>query len=283
MNLKIFLRRINDIVVYEGRPCSFRDLLKFEHDGKIYEYSYGTVRNKFSELSKKGMIERAFKSSTAFYTIPGVKFNKSMTGHHTGVSSNNYSLTYKQNEILHLLLTVPMDGLGIHDIRLKFKAKGLWSILPLYSESEYFIQDLDIKSNGDITLYDIVEENFRIKVVIHKTDTVSIMIACSQVPISIDIVGLSRLTAGLVRVEERLQQVINEYIRLNLRNNKLSSSLPVSRNSVPHHTSWIVTMWHFGSDSLTEYSGARFHITWGEALNVFRAYSKKFANKKKFE
>ena len=30
--------------------------------------------------------------------------------------------------------------------------------------------------------------------------------------------------------------------------------------------SWTVTMWHFGRDSLTEYSGERFHITWEEGI-----------------
>lgn len=47
--------------------------------------------------------------------------------------------------------------------------------------------------------------------------------------------------------------------------------------------SWTVTMWHFGRDSLTEYSGERFHITWEEGLKVFRIYSKGFKNKKKMK
>ncbi len=47
--------------------------------------------------------------------------------------------------------------------------------------------------------------------------------------------------------------------------------------------SWTVTMWHFGRDSLTEYSGERFHITWEEGLKVFRIYSKKFHNKEKMK
>ena len=47
--------------------------------------------------------------------------------------------------------------------------------------------------------------------------------------------------------------------------------------------SWTVTMWHFGRDSLTEYSGERFHITWEGGLKVFRIYSKGFKNKKKMK
>jgi hypothetical protein len=43
---------------------------------------------------------------------------------------------------------------------------------------------------------------------------------------------------------------------------------------------WIVTMWHFGHDSLTGYTGERFEISWKEGLKVFRIYSKGYRNKK---
>lgn len=44
---------------------------------------------------------------------------------------------------------------------------------------------------------------------------------------------------------------------------------------VPSHSEWIVTMWHFGADALTEYSGEKFSVTWETAKNVLiRAYSK---------
>ncbi len=36
------------------------------------------------------------------------------------------------------------------------------------------------------------------------------------------------------------------------------------------------TMWHFDRDSLTEYRGERFHLSWREGLKVFRIYSKRY-------
>lgn len=43
---------------------------------------------------------------------------------------------------------------------------------------------------------------------------------------------------------------------------------------------WVVTMWHFGQDSLTDYTGEMFQIPWKEGIELFRMYSKKSKNKK---
>lgn len=40
------------------------------------------------------------------------------------------------------------------------------------------------------------------------------------------------------------------------------SSLVLLTSPIPDHNSWIVTMWHFGEDSLREYAGEKFEITW---------------------
>ena len=40
-------------------------------------------------------------------------------------------------------------------------------------------------------------------------------------------------------------------------------------------------MWHFGQDSLTEYTGERFEISWGDGLKLFRIYSKEYHQNKK--
>jgi hypothetical protein len=279
VNLEIFLAKMKEITYEENRPFSYKDFLSFDHNGITYKYRHGTIRNIFSILKNQGLIDIAFKSFITFYTLSGAKFNKPMTEPHGGATSD--SLTFRQNELLHLLLTVPMDKPGIHDIRLHFKSNGLWSILPLFSDSRNLIQNIDLKSNEDVTLHDIDLGDFVIKLVVHKTDIVSVMIACTESPISIDLEGMAKLTSGLVRAEERLQNVINEYIRLNLRNSKLSATSLLCTDSIPNHLSWTVTMWHFGFDSLTEYSGQRFHISWGNALKVFRVYSKEFTNKKK--
>ena len=47
------LEHIQYIVNKEYRPFSYRDLLHFEVDGKSYNPNRGTIRNKFSNLTKK--------------------------------------------------------------------------------------------------------------------------------------------------------------------------------------------------------------------------------------
>jgi hypothetical protein len=76
--------RIHEIVLKEQRPFTLSDLKTFEIGGKKYEISYGTLRNNISTLVRTGFVEPAFRSKPAFYTIPGKKFNRTMTLDHTG-------------------------------------------------------------------------------------------------------------------------------------------------------------------------------------------------------
>ena len=44
---------------------------------------------------------------------------------------------------------------------------------------------------------------------------------------------------------------------------------------IPRHNSWVVTLWHFGTDSLVRYAGEKFEVTWEVAENVLvRVYTK---------
>ena len=63
-----------------------------------------------------------------------------------------------------------------------------------------------------------------------------------------------RLSNALTSAEERLLR----YIECAL------SSL----SSIPDHDSWIVTMWHFGSDSLDEYTDKEFEVAWEDGQNA---------------
>ncbi len=201
----IFLERIADIVYVQKRPFCYVDFLSFEHEGGKYRYKHETIRNIFTKLRKKGQIELAYRSTPAYHTIPGVKFGKPVTLNH-----GEDSLNFKQNELHHLIQTVPMDFEGIHDIRWRFEAKGLWSILPLYSDSENLIENIDLKNNKDITLYEMDHKEFTLKTTVHRTDTVSVMAAWSETPVPLDLEGFAKLTSGITRVEERLQRVVDE-------------------------------------------------------------------------
>ena len=51
---------------------------------------------------------------------------------------------------------------------------------------------------------------------------------------------------------------------------------------MPNYKYWIITLWHIGKDSISEYSGEMFHCEWGLAEKmILRIYSKTIENKKK--
>jgi len=49
---------------------------------------------------------------------------------------------------------------------------------------------------------------------------------------------------------------------------------------MPIHSDWIVTLWHFGTDSMIRYTGEKFEFTWqvGETVLV-RVYTKDLKEK----
>lgn len=305
MSLNLFLEVMKHIVHEEGRPFSSKDFLSFDHGGKSYRFNPGTIRNYFSKLRKDGKIETVYKTTNAYYTLKGVKVGKTMTPDHTGGNSINTvtatinitantlhvahpepqkhnsiyrPLNYKQHRFLQFLLNIPMDIDGIHDVRLRFTAKGLWEILPLYNDFKHLIRDMDVKTNRDIVLQDLNFGDHIIKATVHRTGTVSVMVSCSMTPIPIDIVGLAKLTSSLRHLEDRLQFVVDEYVRTTLKSRQRSDSL-ITKGPVPNCMTWITTMWHFGRDSLTTYNGEMFEISWEDALGLFRVYSKELIDK----
>jgi hypothetical protein len=280
MTLELFLKRMRQIVIEEQRPFSFLDFLLFIYNGISYKFDHGTIRNYFSILKKQGKIEHLYTTTVSYYTLAGIKVGKSIT-HYGAGGKNGFIFNPKTNRFSRYVESLPMDKPGVHNIRLRFTSKGLWKIIPLYSDSDHFIKNVDMKSNRDIVLYDMDFKDHLIKTTIHKTDTVEVIVACSENQILLDLLGLARLNSSLTRIEERLQRVIDEYLKLNLRSNIASSSLE-AKCPIPDHMSWTVTMWHFGRDSLIAYRGEMFEITWRDALGVFnRIYSKEFRNKKK--
>jgi hypothetical protein len=281
----IFLERMAVLVYVEKRPFCFRDFLFFEHEGKEYRYEHGTIRNLFAKLRKQGKIEFVYQSLQAYHTLTGTDVGKPITPNH-----EEDHLTHKQDRFLRFLGDLPMDKPSIHNIRLKFASKGLWSILSLSSlttaspAASRLVKSIDLRNNRDITLHDINLMDHTIKTTVHRTGTVSVMAACSASPIPIDILSLSKLTSGLTRVEERLQMVLDfdgansdSQGRLDMGSSSASS---LSKHRIPNHMSWVVTMWHFGQDSLSGYSGEMFEVPWKEGLELFRIYSKKTKSNK---
>jgi hypothetical protein len=112
-----------------------------------------------------------------------------------------------------------------------------------------------------------------VRVIIHKTDTVSVIVGCSLHPIPLDANGIIHFFNLLVRVEEKLQNILDNCIGLNC---------DMKINSIPEYKSWTVTMWHFGRDALVGITDDKFCITVETAEHILtRLYVKDFGGKNK--
>ena len=250
--MKVHMQRI---VLIEGRPFCFRDFLDFEVDGKKYKMKHGTIRNKISKLKKNGLIQLEYYSGPAFYSLKGVSLTKpkrEMTDNHTVVPQLS-SVSFIDN--------LPSQIHSVHDIRLRFIAEGIWSTIrrthPELTPNEV---------SKDISLLPIRMYNMEAKTVVHHSDTVSVIVACSMKPVVVDHEGLIRLSNILTSVEERLLASVTGCPH---------TISPLPQIQIPNHNSWIVTMWHFGTDSLSEYAGERFEMTWEDGEHaLLRIYTK---------
>ena len=255
------------LVFAENRPFSYADFLRFEVDEKEYSMTHGTFRNKITHLVRSEKVEVAYRSGPAFYTLKGMRFGKHklMTPDHTGMPTSN-------NPFYMFIKDLPMDKRALHDIRLRFKVNGIWSILSSKLELHPVSKDISLQT---WSFNDLI-----IKTTVHKTNTVSVIVGCSYRSIAVDINGIIRLTEALTRVEERLSVLVN-HCRFNSdRSSVFLSSLSPVVVLIPQHTSWIVTMWHFGMDGLTEYTGEKFSVTWELGKHeLIRVYSKDLKEK----
>ena len=244
----------------------------FEVDGEMYHVAPGTIRNKFSKFKKSGEIELECNSKPAFYTLKGNRFGKTMTVNHTGVNSNKMDL------FVRFIQNLPMDKNALHNIQWKFVVKGIWKFLSTYHTD---LHTNEVSKDILIPTYNFGD--ILVRVIVHKTDTVSISMACSLAPFYADLSGIISICETLARVEERIIVLLS-------RDNRTHCDLIVnvacteniSHLRIPEHKTWFVTMWHNGADSLTEYSGDMSHITWKDAQNaLIRVYPKVMKDKKK--
>jgi hypothetical protein len=160
---------------------------------------------------------------------------------------------------------LPADKHAIHDIRYRYKVIDIWSLISANHP--------ELKPNErskDISLSLMETDNLTIRVVIHHTDMVSVIVGCSLRPVVLDIEELIPLSIALTRVEERLSRLLEVSSHQSL---SLSSSS--KSRYIPEHNSWTVTMWHCGKDSPNEYTGEKFECTWEQGKNaLIRMYTK---------
>jgi hypothetical protein len=263
------------LVHTQNRPFSHRDFMLFEVDGKAYRMTHGTFRNKILTLRKSGKVELAYNAGTAFYTIKGKTFGKKMTPDHTGVYHS------KMDSFSRLIYNLPVETPAVHDIRLKFQVQGIWTKLSSIQP------EIPVNHRSkDICIPTWKIGPLLVRTTVHKSDTVSVIVACSLAPVIVNFNGLTELSNALVRVQERLNVILNDI-------NYCSSDQFISDDSgfknscgtqhlrIPDPKQWVVTMWHFAADGLVEYSGDKFTVTWEKGQNVLvRAYAKKMKDKR---
>lgn len=191
-----------------------------------------------------------------------------MTPNHMGVSpvtnvTNTEDIT--KLPIYKEIQKLTPEKRALHDIHLKFQVPDIWTIIN--SSKKYTSNHV----SQDISLPFIITSNrLKIHTIVHRTDTVTVSIACSFAPIATDTDGLIRLSNALTRVEERTSRIVDEC------GNMLQGgyeSIPI-----PEHGSWIVTLWHFGVDSLNykELIDEKYCVTWQVGQNVLgRIYNKR--------
>jgi hypothetical protein len=267
------LKHIENIVNNEFRPFSFKDLLHFEVDGERYNPDYGTIRNKLSKFSQEGKIELCYIDTIAFYTLPGKKFGKDklMTDNTTGIILYNKSKhelykAMRKHPIYNIIKDIVFGKTMLHDIHLSFKVDGLWNYL---SNVDYYKMRTNSKKTISFGYYPI-ERYLSIRVFVQDTDTVNVMVKCSNNPIICDFDGIMRLSDALTRIEERLSAVVNDPS-----NKTFNVEYNPSEIKIPNKDDWIITLWHLHRDSYEEYSGEKFQCSWKVAKNLFlRIYSK---------
>jgi hypothetical protein len=250
--------------------------MRFEIDGQEYRMTHGTFRNYISRLTREGLVEISYRSNVAFYTLRGIKFDKAsriaMTLDHTGVRRFSVSvspispLSLSSNPLYRIIRDLPLDKNSVHDIRLKFASPQIYAITSSSISSKCEGRDYTVNSKSlDILLPAWKLRGLLVKATVHRTDTVSIVVGCSLNPVSLDVCGIIRLTNALSVVEDRLSRLVEDGAHM--------------ISTIPKYSEWIVTMWHFGTDALVEYSGDKFCVTWETAENVLlRAYSKQMAD-----
>jgi hypothetical protein len=274
------LQHIQYLVLTEHRPFCYLDFCAEKVKDQPYAMAHGTYRNEISKLKKLGIVEQEYNAGTAFHTLTGVHFGKKrkskmmtpmMTPNHMGVSPvTNTNSVIADLPIYKELQKLPPENRALHDIHYRFPVPDSWKII--HASNKYSEHPV----SKDIFLPSINTNNLRLRTTVHHTDTVTVVVGCSGSPVAITADDIIRLSIALTRAEERLSRVLDE----------CGSILPDGYESIPipDHGKWIVTLWHFGTDScdFREYAEEKYCCTWQEGQNVLnRVYSKSFRTRNK--
>ena len=156
--------------------------------------------------------------------------------------------------LYNILESTSLSERAVHNLHVSFNVIGIYTnvLKNPRLNIEFF------KKNKGISLTYVDIDTFLIILTIYPNDTCTIVIGCSENPISLDFEGINRLSIAISRIEDRLSQLlINSIVK------------------IPSYKDWTITLWHMGKDSLSEYSKEMFHCKWDLAEKIaLRIYSK---------
>lgn len=189
------LQHAAEVVFTEDRAFTRNDFVpEFKVGGEAFTIAYGTFRDTMSRLMKDGEVVSLFRSPQAFYTVPGG--SKRTTTDHTGGTTRGTNA-----HILSIIMSTPLGERAIHDLRLLFHLPGLWAVASTIRTPD--------PANMDTVL---IEHDYgagrSVRVVVHHTDNVSVMVACSQHPFTLNPQGILAMMEILTRTEERLSHML---------------------------------------------------------------------------
>lgn len=183
----------------------------------------------------------------------------------TGVSPIINDALLRQTPIYKWLKNRPTEKQSLHNIRLTFEVKGIWG-----SFSNIYPQNIDPVSKDIKLPPSIFFQYLDVKTTIHHTNTVSVAISCSFRPIVIRLRDFLQLYEAMARTEMQIGFIVEKHGHGSL------------VTSIPSYRKWIVKLWHFGVDTIDEYTGAEFHVTFEEGMSdLYRIYTKRMHDGKK--
>jgi hypothetical protein len=250
--LKPSERRVYEwIKLHPDQPFSSKDIIDLPE-----KYAAGTARNIILRLKQLKLIKLYSRDFLAFYILatsnPGM-IKKPVTLSPMGDKGPRRV----QIDVGALLDSLPWEELcKIHDVHLNFLADGLYQ---LFLDKDTFALDA---VSGDISFGSIDWSKYRsLKVILHRTGSVSFYLGCSNCPIQVSVEGFLRLASFLGGARNEL-----------LATAKAISPL-FSQETLPEVTDWTVVLWHYGRDSAQEFSGASFNVTFkmwcGELARIY--------------
>jgi hypothetical protein len=143
------------------------------------------------------------------------------------IGQENSEIRKRSDQIFSYVIKPTVERFG-------YEAKGLWKFMLTYHPE---LPTNHISKDIRIPTYNI--DGLLVRVIIHRTDTVSVLVACPLAPIAADVIGVICLSNAFARVEERLATLLTSSVTAIAAG--VGYNCPIR---IPNHNAWVVIMCH---------------------------------------